>query len=145
MRPADRPTPRAAPAPPAAVPALSKRVGAHRALDRFSRALYGGQISALLGPHGAGKRNAGAGLIHLIYLPLCLVSGCWIPLAELPPWRQRIAPVLPTYHLAQRALTVFRFAPRTEALTHWQVLAGFSALMFAVAWITFLRSDTRTS
>ncbi len=137
MRPADRPTPRAAPAPPAAVPAVSKRVGA-------LRALYGGQISALLGPHGAGKRNAGAGLIHLIYLPLCLVSGCWIPLAELPPWRQRIAPVLPTYHLAQRALTVFRFAPRTEALTHWQVLTGFGALMFAVAWITVPRSDSST-
>ena len=88
--------------------------------------------------------NAGAGLINLVYLPLCLVSGFWIPVAELPPWMQRIAPFLPTYHLAELALAVFRFAPRAGALIHWQVLAGFSALMFAVAWITFLRSDTST-
>ncbi|MGC8519447.1 MAG: ABC transporter permease [Steroidobacteraceae bacterium] len=89
--------------------------------------------------------NAGAGLINLIYLPLCLLSGFWIPVAQLPPWMQRIAPLLPTYHLAELALAVLHFAPRAGALTHWLVLVLFSALMFAVAWITFLRSDTSTS
>lgn len=88
--------------------------------------------------------NAGAGLINLVYLPLCMVSGFWIPVTELPHWMQRIAPVLPTYHLAELALAVFHFAPRQGALVHWLVLAGFSALMFAVAWITFLLSDTRS-
>ena len=88
--------------------------------------------------------NAGAGLINLVYLPLCMFSGFWIPVTELPHWMQRIAPVLPTYHLAELALAVLHFAPRQGVLTHWLVLAGFSALMFAVAWITFLLSDTRS-
>lgn len=88
--------------------------------------------------------NAGAGLINLVYLPLCLFSGFWIPVTQLPHWMQKIAPVLPTYHLAELALAVFDFAPRQGALTHWLVLGGFSALMFAAAWITFLLSDTRS-
>ena len=66
MRTADRPNPPAAPAPLAALHAVSKRFGAHRALDRFSLALYGGQITALLGPNGAGKSTAVRMLLGLV-------------------------------------------------------------------------------
>ncbi len=85
--------------------------------------------------------NAGAGLINLIYLPLSFASGFFIPLRMLPHWVQRVAPALPTYHLAQLALAVFGFAPRSGALLHWLVLAGFSLLMFGAAWITFARRE----
>ena len=88
--------------------------------------------------------NAGAGLINLVYLPLCIVSGFWMPVSMLPGWMQRIAPAMPTYHLAELALAVFHFAPASRALTHWLVLAGFSALMFAAAWFTFVRSEAKT-
>lgn len=82
--------------------------------------------------------NSGPGIINLLYLPISFASGFWMPLRLLPHWLQAIAPALPTYHLAELALAVFGFAPRTGALTHWLVLAGFTLLMFAAAWITFV-------
>ena len=85
--------------------------------------------------------TSGPGIINLIYIPLSFASGFWMPLRLLPHWLQAIAPALPTYHLAQLALAVFGFAPRAGALTHWLVLAGFTLLMFAAAWITFVRRE----
>ena len=87
--------------------------------------------------------SAGGGLINLIYLPLSFASGFWMPVRLLPHWLQAVAPALPTYHLAELALAVFGFAPRTGASVHWLVLAGFSVLMFAAAWFTFARSEAK--
>lgn len=88
--------------------------------------------------------NAGPGIINLIYLPLSFASGFWMPVSYLPHWLQAIAPALPTYHLAQIALAIFGFAPATGMALHWAVLGGFTLLMLAAAWITFLRSETMT-
>ncbi len=85
--------------------------------------------------------NSGPGIINLLYIPISFASGFWMPLRLLPHWLQAIAPALPTYHLAELALAVFGLAPRTGALTHWLVLAGFTLLMFAAAWITFVRKE----
>jgi ABC-2 type transport system permease protein len=85
--------------------------------------------------------NAGPGIINLIYLPLSFASGFWMPLSMLPHWLQVVAPALPTYHLAQIALAVFGFAPAAGMALHWAVLGGFTVLMLAAAWITFLRSE----
>lgn len=85
--------------------------------------------------------NAGPGIINLIYLPLSFASGFWMPVSMLPHWLQVVAPALPTYHLAQIALAIFGFAPATGMAIHWAVLAGFTLLMLAAAWITFLRSE----
>lgn len=87
--------------------------------------------------------KAGPGIINLIYLPVSFASGFWMPVRLLPHWLQAIAPVLPTYHLAQLALAVFGLAPRSGAPTHWMVLGGFTLLMFAAAWITFVRSENK--
>ncbi len=88
--------------------------------------------------------TAGPSLINLIYLPLSFASGFFMPIAMLPRWLQAIAPALPTYQLAQLALAAFGFAPRAGALVHGLVLAGFSVLMFAAAWITFVAVQART-
>lgn len=85
--------------------------------------------------------NAGPGIINLIYLPLSFASGFWMPLSMLPHWLQVVAPALPTYHLAQIALAVFGLAPASGMALHWGVLGGFTLLMLAAAWITFLRSE----
>jgi ABC-2 type transport system permease protein len=87
--------------------------------------------------------NAGPGIINLIYLPLSFASGFWMPESMLPHWLQAVAPVLPTYHLAQIALAIFGFAPATGMGVHWAVLGGFTVLMLAAAWITFLRSEAK--
>jgi ABC-2 type transport system permease protein len=87
--------------------------------------------------------NAGVGVINLIYLPLSFASGFFMPLSYLPHWLQVVAPVLPTYHLAQIALAIFGFAPATGMALHWAVLGGFTLLLLAAAWITFLRSEAK--
>lgn len=87
--------------------------------------------------------NAGPGIINLIYLPLSFASGFWMPVSYLPHWLQVLAPALPTYHFAQIALSIFGFAPATGMAVHWAMLGGFTVLMLAAAWITFLRSEAR--
>lgn len=87
--------------------------------------------------------SAGPAVINLIYLPLSFASGFWMPVKALPHWLQSVAPALPTYHLAQIALAIFGFAPRTAMALHWVVLVGFTVLMLAAAWITFLRSEAK--
>jgi len=87
--------------------------------------------------------NAGPGIINVIYLPLSFASGFWMPVSVLPHWLQAVAPVLPTYHLAQIALATVGLAPMTGMALHWGVLAAFTVLMLAAAWITFLRSEAK--
>lgn len=85
--------------------------------------------------------NAGPGIINLIYLPLSFASGFWMPVSMLPHWLQAVAPALPSYHLAQLALVTVGLAPANRMALHWAVLGGFTLLMLAAAWITFLRSE----
>lgn len=95
-----------------------------------------GFLLALLVP-----ANASSAIINLIYLPLTFASGFWMPLRDLPHWVQVAAPALPTYHLAQIALAVLALAPASGMVLHWAVLGGFTVLMLAGAWITFLRRE----
>jgi ABC-2 type transport system permease protein len=121
-------------------------------------AITGGEAAALAGVVLAGAipftamgfliaslvpPNAGPAVINLIYLPLSFASGFWMPLSMLPHWLQVVAPALPTYHLAQIALAIFGFAPATAMALHWAVLGGFTVLMLAAAWITFVRSEAK--
>jgi ABC-2 type transport system permease protein len=85
--------------------------------------------------------NAAPAIINLIYLPLSFASGFWMPLRALPHWLQVVAPALPTYHLAQIALAIFGLAPASGMALHFAVLGGFTLLMLAAAWITFLRRE----
>lgn len=82
-------------------------------------------------------------LITLLYLPLSLLSGFLMPVRWLPHGLQILARALPTFHLTALALAAFAAGPRANALIHWQVLAGFGVLMFAAAWITFVRFKAR--
>lgn len=87
--------------------------------------------------------SAGPAVINLIYLPLCFASGFWMPLQMLPRWLQAIAPMLPTYHLGQIAFAAAGMPAGGPMALHWGVLAAFTLLMLAAAWITFSRSEAR--
>jgi ABC-2 type transport system permease protein len=87
--------------------------------------------------------NAGPGIINLIYLPMSFASGFWMPITYLPHFLQKMAPVLPTYHLAQVALQVFGMAQPGSMIAHWEALAGFTLLMLGAAWIIFTRSEAK--
>jgi ABC-2 type transport system permease protein len=85
--------------------------------------------------------NAAAGIVNLIYLPMSFLSGLWIPIRFLPHWVQRIAPMLPTYHLGQLMLNIFGYADATSMSSHWTGLVGFTFLMLGASWIVFNRSQ----
>jgi len=87
--------------------------------------------------------NSAPGIINLIYLPMSFASGFWMPITMLPHRLHRIAPELPTYHLAQLALSVIGAAEPGHMLTHFQALAGYTLVMFGAAWIIFNRSEAK--
>jgi len=85
--------------------------------------------------------NAAPGIVNLIYLPMSFASGLWIPLRFLPHLLQKIAPFLPTYHLAQLMLSIFGYGDQISLATHWSALAGFTMLMLGVSWAVFNRQE----
>jgi ABC-2 type transport system permease protein len=87
--------------------------------------------------------NSAPGIINLIYLPMSFASGFWMPVTNLPHWMQNLTPALPTYHLAQLALSIFGFAQPGSMTGHWGALAAFTLLMLGAAWIIFTRSETK--
>jgi ABC-2 type transport system permease protein len=85
--------------------------------------------------------NAASGIVNLIYLPMSFMSGLWVPIQFLPHWLQQIAPVLPTYHLAQLMLSIYGYQDHASLASHWTGLAGFTMLMLGLSWLVFNRSQ----
>jgi ABC-2 type transport system permease protein len=104
-----------------------------------------GLVLALLVP-----LNSAPGVANLVYLPMSFLGGLWIPLTVLPKAVQKIAPLLPTYHLGQLMLGIFdRTAsnprgyadPAHTVLSHWFGLAAFTCFMLGIAVLAFRRRE----
>ncbi|WP_263408118.1 ABC transporter permease [Terriglobus tenax] len=87
--------------------------------------------------------QAAPGIINLIYLPMSFCSGLWMPMTMLPHWLQTIAPLWPTYHLAQLAIHGIGFPMRGTVAGHILALAGFTVLMLTLAILLFRRNASR--
>jgi ABC-2 type transport system permease protein len=87
--------------------------------------------------------NSAPPLINLIYLPMSFCSGLWVPLMFLPKVMQKIAHVLPPYHLSQLALGVVGAGARESAAIHWEVLGAFTMICLGVARIGFQRDQEK--
>jgi ABC-2 type transport system permease protein len=88
--------------------------------------------------------NAAPGIVNLIYLPMSFASGLWMPFEYLPPWVQTIAPLLPTYHLAQLMESIYGrgyYLADVSLASHWFGLIGFTCLMLGLSWAVFNRSQ----
>lgn len=83
--------------------------------------------------------NSAPPMINLIYLPMSLCSGLWVPIMFLPKVMQQIAHVLPSYHLSQLALGVVGAGAHESSALHWEVLAAFTMICLGVARIGFQR------
>lgn len=87
--------------------------------------------------------NAAAGILNMIYLPMSYCSGLWVPFALLPHWVQRLAPALPTYHLARLMQHATGYAPKGDSVGgHALALLGFTLLFVGCAAVAFGRSDS---
>ena len=99
---------------------------------------YSQSISTQNGTPGVGE--IGLSLASTMRMP---ASGFWMPVSNLPNWMQNLTPALPTYHLAQLALSIFGFAQPGSMTGHWGALAAFTLLMLGAAWIIFTRSEAK--
>lgn len=88
--------------------------------------------------------NSAPPTINLIYLPMSFCSGLWVPFMFLPKIVQKIALVLPPYHLSQLALGGAVGGGQHEtAITHWEVLIAFTMICLGIARIGFQRDQEK--
>lgn len=85
--------------------------------------------------------NSAPATINLIYLPMSFCSGLWVPFMFLPKVVEKIALLLPPYHLSQLALAVVGAGTREPAIRHWEVLPAFTMICLGVARIGFQRDQ----
>lgn len=78
------------------------------------------------------KGQGAPGLLNLVYLPMSFLSGLWVPLPMLPEALQRLAPVFPSYHLAQIALNAVGMQ-QAPVWPHVIVLIGFTLVFLGLA------------
>ena len=84
-------------------------------------------IGTLVGGQGA------AVVVNLLYLPMAFLSGLWLPLAMLPGWLAKLAPVWPSYHHAQLALKVVGMDAGGRTVIHLGALVAATAVFFLLA------------
>jgi len=85
--------------------------------------------------------NSAPAVINLFYLPMSFCAGLWMPYQFLPHFVQRIALVLPPYHLSQLAFNVVGAGQGGPMAIHWQTLAGFTLICLGVAWVGHQRDQ----
>ena len=108
----------------------------------ISGALVFGSFGLALG-YWLGPNSAPA-VVNLVYLPMSIASGLWIPIQALPKVFQGLAPFMPPYHYSQLALKVIG-ADRGEPVAgHVSALLAFTAVSLFLARAGFRRDEGRT-
>jgi ABC-2 type transport system permease protein len=82
--------------------------------------------------------SAAMGVTNLVFLVLAVLGGLWIPIFLFPDWMQAIGTVLPTYHLAELALTAAGRVPEPDP-----ALSALALLAFAFVCAAFSRAAWR--
>ena len=84
------------------------------------------------------------GVTHLINLPMSFLGGLWLPVSMLPNALQKMAPVIPTFHLGQIMLSTLGFPAQGTLVGHWMSLLGFALLMLGCAWIAYRKRESNS-
>lgn len=90
-----------------------------------------GAIGLLIGSHVSA--SAAPAMVNLVYLPLALLSGLWLPLSALPKVFSMMAPLWPTWHLAQLALPVVGLPSVGSPAGHLLVLLAVTLVALLLA------------
>jgi len=85
--------------------------------------------------------SSAGGIANLVYLPMSFLSGLWVPMQFLPHALQVIAPIFPTYHLAQLMYRSLGAGTHSHASSNWFGLLGFTLVMIGLTWISFRRRE----
>lgn len=79
------------------------------------------------------KGQAAVAVVNLIYLPMSILSGLWIPLMAFPVLLQKLAVVWPAWHLGRMALGVVGQAQDVRYGLHAAVLLAITAVLLSLA------------
>lgn len=77
--------------------------------------------------------QAAPAIANLVYLPMSLLSGLWMPLGMMPAFIAKIAPLWPAWHLGRLALGAVGQAPGDAMVPHVAALAAFAFAFMALA------------
>ena len=91
------------------------------------------------GPDADGTALA---VVNLVFLPMAMLSGLWLPIYMFPDVMQDIALALPAYHHAQLALEVIGMDGGQSVPLHVAVLIAEMLVFLAVAGLGFRRAGT---
>lgn len=72
------------------------------------------------------KPLAAPAVVNLIFMPMSFLSGLWMPLQFLPAFMQKLAIIMPAYHLGQLAFSASG-VQAVSVMPHVAVLAAFTA------------------
>ncbi len=79
------------------------------------------------------KGQAAVALVNVIYLPMSVLSGLWMPITVFPPVMQKLAVIWPAYHLNRLALAAVGQAESSHPAGHVLTLLAMSALFLVLA------------
>ena len=79
------------------------------------------------------KGQAAVAVVNLVYLPLSVLSGLWIPLFAFPAVLQKMAVLWPSWHLAQMALGVVGQVQDVHYARHAVVLLATTVVFLVLA------------
>ncbi|RDD82666.1 ABC transporter permease [Dyella tabacisoli] len=78
------------------------------------------------------KGQGAPGLVNMIYLPMAFLSGLWFPLSMMPALLQQLAPIWPSYHLNQLALSAVGLG-QGPVWPHVLALSGYTVVLVWLA------------
>lgn len=83
--------------------------------------------------------KAAPGVVNLIYLPMALLSGLWLPIHMLPTALQHASWIWPSYHLSQIGLKIINMDQGYALWLHLLVLLLTSVLLAVITVSVFRR------
>ncbi len=83
--------------------------------------------------------KAAPGVVNLIYLPMALLSGLWLPIHMLPTVLQQASWLWPSYHLSQIGLKIIAMDQGHALWVHFLFLLVSSLLLAVLAMWSFKR------
>lgn len=88
------------------------------------------------------KAQGAVAVANVLFFPLAVLGGLWMPIFVFPAFLQAVAQLLPSYHLAQMALIAAGMAAPDAFWTHLAVtLAWTLVLAVAVGWAVRREQD----
>ena len=111
------------------------RIAAIAAVAAVPFSCLGLAMAFLVPPASAG------GIANLVYLPMSFLSGLWVPIRFLPHALQVIAPIFPTYHLAQLMYASLGAPSQGSLASHILGILGFTLIMLGLVWIAIRRRE----